>query len=125
MREVIYLAVGRRGARAMTKKLPALQRGEIPVKLLLEIEESAFREPVLERTVRITDWREGVDLSDLDLREGTITEEEAAMIREQRLARMAEALRGHGYSVDGPPDGGDRGKLDPVKPVGYSDTMPG
>lgn len=107
MREVIYLAVGRRGARAMTKNLPQLQRGEIPVKIVLEIEQSAFREPVLERHVIIADWREGIDLGDLDLKEGTITEEEAAMIRTQRLDRMAEALRGHGYGVKEPDPGAE------------------
>jgi hypothetical protein len=47
MRETIFLAVDRAGVRRMTKRLPDLNRGEIPVKLVVEIDDTAFREPVI------------------------------------------------------------------------------
>src|SRR5579859_7217427 len=85
MREVIYLAVSPRKVERMTKSLPELRRGEIPVKLVIEVDPSAFREPVIERHVRIEDWRQGIDLADVELKDGIITEEEAEIIRARRL----------------------------------------
>lgn len=120
MREVIYLAVSPRKVERMTKSLPQLSRGEIPVKLIIEVDQAAFREPVIERHVQITDWREGIDLGDLDLRESVITEEEAQVIRDRRLARMRAVLEDHGYQVTQPithapdcePDSGCTGECD-------------
>lgn len=107
MREVIYLAVSRSKVERMTKNLPDLKRGEIPVKLVLEVDEGAFREPVIERHVKVADWREGTDIADVELREAVITEEEAALIRARRLARMQEILIAHGWDVVPPEDEDD------------------
>lgn len=97
--EDIYLVVSRYKTERMTKSLPSLKRGEIPVKIHLTVEDSAFREPVIERSVHITDWRDGIDVGDIDLKEATITEEEAQYIRDRRLAAMREILAEHGYQV--------------------------
>lgn len=99
MREIIFLVVSRQKVEKMTKSLPSLRRGEIPVKLVIEVAETAFREPVIERLVRIDDWREGIDISDVDFKETFITEDEAAHIRQQRLEKMAAMLAEHGYVV--------------------------
>lgn len=102
MREVIYLRVSRRKVEGMTKSLPSLNRGEIPVKLVIEVDGGAFREPVIEKHVTIADWREGIDLGDVELRESIITEEEAQIIRDRRLAAMQQILLDHGYLVEEP-----------------------
>ena len=99
MKEVIYLAVDRYGVKRMTKNVPSLNRGEIPIKLTLTVEDQAFREPVIEKTVHIEDWRQGVDIADVEFKESIITEEEAQVIRERRLEKMKEVLESQGYSV--------------------------
>jgi len=104
VKEVIYLAVSRSKVERMTKNLPDLRRGEIPVKLEITVDDSAFREPVITRQVHIADWREGTDIADVELKEAVITEEEAALIRARRLARMQEILIAHGWEVFAPED---------------------
>jgi hypothetical protein len=102
VKEVIYLAISRRKVERMTKNMPDLNRGEIPVKLIVEVDEAAFREPVIERRVHVTDWREGIDLADIDLRESIITEAEAQIIRDRRLAAMRRILEEQGYEITEP-----------------------
>jgi hypothetical protein len=103
VKEVIYVAVSPQRVERMAKSMPTLKRGEIPVKLVIEVAPSAFREPVIERQVHVTDWREGIDIADPELRDGVITEAEAQMIRAQRLAAMRQILEGRGYTVTAPP----------------------
>ena len=88
-----------RGVQRMTKDLPSLYKSEIPIKLKLTVEPTAFREPVMEKSIVVEDWRAGVDIADVEFKETTITEEEARLIREQRLKRMAEVLEAQGYVV--------------------------
>ena len=108
MKETIYLTVSRGGVGRMTKNLPTLRCGEIPVKLVVEVDESAFREPVIERHVHVVDWRDGIDLADVELREAIITEAEAEQISAQRLASMRKILEEHGYEVSQlEPEGGE------------------
>lgn len=111
MKEVIYLRVTRHRVEGMTKRLPELSRGEIPVKLVIEVDDTAFREPVIEQRIRVSDWRQGIDIADVEIREGIITEDEAALIRERRLAAMQQVLIDHGYEVVPPEDdeGGEPG----------------
>jgi hypothetical protein len=110
VKEVIYLAVSRRKVERMNKSMPDLARGEIPVKLVIEVDEAAFREPVIERHVHIADWREGIDIADVEMRESVITEAEAELIRQRRLAAMRHILEDHGYGITAPEaeEGGDR-----------------
>jgi hypothetical protein len=107
MREIIYLVVSRQRVERMTKNLPQLSRGEIPVKLILEVAPGAFREPVIERHVVVDDWRDGIDLADVNFTETFITEAEAAIIRQRRLDKMAELLAEHGWKVDRPVEESD------------------
>ena len=100
MKETIYLVVSKNKVERMTKTLPNLYRGEIPVKLSVEVDETAFREPVLERKVTINDWQEGIEIADIEFRESIITEEEAEKIRQMRLDKMQQILTNHGYSVE-------------------------
>ncbi len=102
MKETIYLRVSRSKVEGMTKRLPDLARGEIPVKLVIEVDQSAFREPVIEQHVKITDWRDGIDIADVTLKEAIITEAEAALIRTRRLAAMREILEQQGFTVTAP-----------------------
>jgi hypothetical protein len=83
----------------MTKNLPATSRGEIPVKLHVTIEEGAFREPVIAKEVVINDWREGIDMADVEFEWLSITEEEAEVIRGRRLEKMKSILESNGYSI--------------------------
>jgi hypothetical protein len=105
VKEVIYLRVSKRGISGMTKGLPQLARGEIPVKLVLEVDDAAFGPPVLEQHVRIVDWRQGIDIADVDFREAIITEAEAEVIRARRIEAMRKVLEGQGYTVTAPDPG--------------------
>lgn len=107
MKEIIYLRVSRHKVEQMTKSLPSLQRGDIPVKLVIEVDAAAFREPVIERHVHVVDWREGIDIGDIELRESVITEAEAQVIRDRRLAAMRRILEEQGFTVDPPALAGD------------------
>lgn len=102
MKEVIYLTVSRRKVEKMTKTLPDIRRGEIPVKLTVTVDEKAFREPVITKEVVINDWREGIDMADVEFRQSFITPDEAELIRQQRLEKMATILREQGYIVATP-----------------------
>lgn len=102
MKETIYLRVSRSKVEGMTKRLPDLGRGEIPVKLVVEVDPSAFREPVIEQHVKISDWRQGIDVADVTLKEAIITEAEAQLIRNRRLAEMRRILEDNGYGVTDP-----------------------
>lgn len=99
MIETIYLYADKWGVNRMTKNLNQVKRGEIPIKLQLEISEEAFREPIIEKYVKIEDWRQGVDIADVDFNETFITEEEAAKVREMRLEKMSQILAEQGYLV--------------------------
>lgn len=105
MKDTIYLVVGRQGVRKMTKRLPDLGRGEIPVKLVLDIDQKAFREPVIEQQITIADWRQGMDFPDIDMHEMFITEAEADLIRRRRLDTMTAMLQDRGYTITAPEAG--------------------
>lgn len=102
MKDTIYLVITRHKVDRMTKSLPKLYSGEFPVKLEVEVADSAFREPLITRKVEINDWREGVDLADVEFKESFITPEEADVIKARRLAKMKEILEDHGYAVAAP-----------------------
>jgi len=99
MKEIIYLRVSPYKVEGMTKNLPNLNRGEIPVKLIIEVDETAFREPVIEQKVTIADWRQGIDIADVQLKESIITDQEAELIRTQRLQKMKQILEEQGYEI--------------------------
>lgn len=51
---------------------------------------------------QITDWREGMGLGDIELKESFITEKEAEMIRQQRRQLQVDSLRAMGYKIEEP-----------------------
>ena len=99
MKETIYLRVSRSKVEGMTKNLPYINRGEIPVKLEIEVKDDAFKEPVIEKEVVIEDWQEGTDLADVQFEGNIITKAEAEQVKQMRLSRMAEVLREQGFEV--------------------------
>lgn len=102
MKDTIYLVITRHKVDRMTKNLPQLYSGEFPVKLEVEVADSAFREPLITRKVEINDWREGVDLADVEFKESFITPDEAEIIKKRRLEKMKEILEDNGYEVAAP-----------------------
>jgi hypothetical protein len=99
MKEVIYLVVDKYNVKRMTKNLPSLNRGEIPVKLILAVDEKAFREPVITKEVHINDWQEGMDVADVEFRGQFITQEEADVIKARRLEKMVKILEDNNYTI--------------------------
>jgi hypothetical protein len=103
MNETIWLRVDRYGVKAMTKSMPSrLNKGEYPVKINLEVKPEAFREPLMETDIVITDWRQGFAFPDIDLKEMAITKEEADQLIAQREAQAVEDLRKKGYDITPP-----------------------
>lgn len=101
MKEVIWLTVSRHQVVKMIKSQVQLERGQVPIKVNVIVDDAVFGAPTLEMTIHVTDWREGLAF-DPELKEGTITEAEAELIRHQRLAAMAAALEARGYAVTAP-----------------------
>jgi len=100
MREVIYLVANQYKVERMTKNPPSLNRGELPIKVTVEIDKSAFGKPTIEREIMVSSpWDDDVVLSDIELRKDFITEAEASEIKEKRAARMKEILESQGYEV--------------------------
>jgi hypothetical protein len=99
MKDVIYLVVNANQVVRMTKTLPSLKRGEVPIKVSVSVDDNAFSTPTISREVIVTDWQKDVRLNDLELRQNFITEEEAEMIKSRRLERMQEILSNNGYTV--------------------------
>lgn len=99
MKDIIYLRVSRKKVEGMTKSLPSLYSGEIPVKLTISVAEKAFHEPVIEQEVTVDDWDSDIDIKDVNFAKSIITKDEAEKIREMRLQRMKEVLEGQGFTV--------------------------
>jgi hypothetical protein len=107
VKDVIYLVINPARVDRMTKTVPGTRYDEIAVKLVVEVPAGRFRSPTVERHVVVEDWANGTELGDLELRQDFITEAEAKLIVERRLAQMAGILREHGYSVSPDPATGD------------------
>lgn len=99
MKETIFLIVSRNKVEDMRKNLPRLTRGQIPVKLNIEVKPNAFTEPTIERDIVVEDWNHDIDLQDVLFEKSTITQKEAELIKANRLNRMQEILQQHGYEV--------------------------
>lgn len=104
MKEIIYLTASRNGVGSTVRKnLPTnLGRGEVPIKVVVEIATDAFAPPVIEQSIRIENPYKGIDLSDVHFEGSVITEAEAEVIRKRRLNRAAEILRANNYEVTAP-----------------------
>jgi hypothetical protein len=108
MKDTIWLTCNPNGVVKMTKSQPRTAAGSIAVKVLVTVDGNAFQPPALEREIKVADWRDGVDFADVDLKVATITEQEAELIRKQRLAKMRDILESQGFLVtpleDGAPE---------------------
>lgn len=102
MKDTIYLIVDQRGVQSMRKSFVGTRRGEVCVKLNVEVDKKAFEPPVIEQTVVINDWRDGVDIEDVQFNQNVITEEEAAIVRQKRIEKMASILEEQGYQITKP-----------------------
>ena len=51
----------------MRKNLPDVRRGEIPVKLTIAVPPEAFNPPTLAQEITVNDWRQGIELGDVEL----------------------------------------------------------
>lgn len=108
MKEVVYLVASPSGVgNTVYKNLPRqLRRDEIAIKTTIEIAGNAFAPPVIEQHISIENPYKGIDLSDVHFQGSTITEAEAEIIRQRRLAKAAEILRANGFDVT-KPEGSD------------------
>jgi hypothetical protein len=104
MREVVYLVASPNGLdKSVRKNLPTqLRRGEIPIKVTVDIAKDAFAPPVLEQHISIESPYKGIDLADVHFKGDIITEEEAEVIRKRRLEAAAQILKANGYGVTEP-----------------------
>jgi len=102
MKEIIYLTASRNGVGSTVRKnLPTnLGRGEVPIKVVVEIAPDAFAPPVIEQSIYIENPYKGIDLEDVHFEGSTITEPEAELIRQKRLEKAANILKANGYSVE-------------------------
>lgn len=105
MRQIIYLIVTPGGIDRMTKRQPDHNRGELPIKLTVNLPNGLFNPPVISQEITVADPRDGLDIErDVELRQLFITPEEADVLRRRRLAKMREILEAAGYEIKGPED---------------------
>jgi hypothetical protein len=102
LKDTIWLVISPERVEKMTKTPPDTTRGRIAVKVLVTVPIGAFQPPVLQKELRVEDWRDGTELGDMDLSQGVITQAEADLIVQRRLAKMADILRERGAVVTWP-----------------------
>jgi hypothetical protein len=108
VKDTIFLVITPRKVDRMTKTLPDTRHDEIVVKVVVEVPPGRFRTPTVERRIVVEDWTDGTELGDIRLEKDFITEDEAALIVQRRIARMAQILREHGAEVTWPPEGSEQ-----------------
>lgn len=99
MKDVIYLTVDSRGVQSMRKSYQGASRGQAVIKLNVEVDPGAFKPPVLEQSIVVSDWSDNIDMEDVKFEKGIITQEEAEMVKQRRLEKMKEILENQGYTV--------------------------
>lgn len=102
MKDVIYLTADQRGVQSMRKSYTGARRGEVVIKLNVEINPKAFSPPVLEQSVYVDEWQKGIDMEDVKFEKNVITEEEAELVRQRRLEKMRDILENQGYTITKP-----------------------
>ena len=99
MKEIIYLTVSQQGVQSMRKSFTGSKKGEIVVKLNVQIAQEAFSPPVIEQFIQVNDWKDGVDIEDVKFEQNFITVEESQLIKQKRLEKMKDILESQGYEV--------------------------
>lgn len=102
LKDIVYMVLSRDGYKYGRKNLPDVKRGQIIVKLNIEVEDECFGQPVLEQRVYVENWQKGIDINDIEVNQNIITGEEAEMIRNERLEKMKHILEEQGYSIINP-----------------------
>lgn len=110
MKDTIYLIVNKKKVERMTKTLPDARRGEIIVKAMIEVKDSCFGQATIPQEIYIDDWRDGIDLEDVEFRKNFITKEESDLIKKKRLDKMTEILQAQGYDITKPDDNEEGGQ---------------
>lgn len=100
MKDTIYLTVDRRGVQSMRKSYQGAARGQAVVKVNVTVDENAFKPPMLEQSIVVSDWSDNIDMEDVKFERGIITQEEAEMVKKRRLEKMKEILESQGYTVE-------------------------
>lgn len=102
MKDTFYLIVSKSKVERMVKTDRAakvLNRGEIPVKVNLEIPDTNWKPPYLEKDIVVNRWDESIDIEDVNFEGQYVTEEEAELIRQERIQKMKGILEKQGYTV--------------------------
>lgn len=97
--EGVYLTVDRHRVLRMTKSMPELKRGELPILLHVRVADSAFGKPTIEFDVDVRDPFGGLDMSDLEITRRTISPEELEILKTRRIELMRQILRDQGDTV--------------------------
>jgi len=99
MKDRIYLVCDEYSVRRMTKREPRLTHGETAVMVDVEADPGALQAPTVAQRMHVTDWRNGLDLGGVTIRQSFITIGAAAAVRDEILTRMAAALEAAGFEV--------------------------
>lgn len=102
MKDTIYLICSKNKVERMVKTSRSatdLRKGEIPIKLKVEVPSENWKPPFIEKEIRVNRWDENIDVEDVDFHGQFVTEEEAERIREMRINKMKEILQEQGYTV--------------------------
>ncbi|MFH5833763.1 hypothetical protein [Halalkalibaculum sp. DA384] len=102
MNDTIYLICTKKGVDRMVKtkrSATALRKGEVPVKLKIEVPDENWKPPFIEKQITVNRWDENIDVEDVDFEGQFVTEEEAELIRQERLDKMKRILEKQGYTV--------------------------
>lgn len=102
VKDTIYLTIARNGVQGMKKSYTGAKKGEIVVKMNVEVDEKAFTPPTIEKFVVVNDWQSDIDVEDVEFNKDYITQEEAEIIRSKRLEKMTAILEKQGYKVSKP-----------------------
>lgn len=102
MKDTIYLTVARNGVQGMRKSYQGAPRGQAVIKLDVTVDENAFKPPILEQSIVVSDWSDNIDMEDVKFERGIITQEEAELVKQKRLEKMKEILESQGYEITKP-----------------------
>lgn len=100
MKDTIYLIANNKKVERMTKTLPDVRKSEIVIKVDVNVKESVFNTATIPQEIFINDWRDNIDLEDVEFNKNIISKEEAELIKQKRLDKMERILIAQGYKVE-------------------------
>lgn len=102
MKDTIYLVCSDNKVERVVKRQSSaleLYKGEVPIKLTVEIPDTNFKPPFIEKHMIVDRWDKNIAIDDIHFEGDFVTEEEAAVIRQMRLDKMKDTLESQGYAV--------------------------